>query len=150
MDENPAVASPSDIRRVTYWMADTGLARQELPWVTSENVINSTDPDFSDGKEERDYVIAEEVTRLQFEYWDGTQWQDSWDGRTLNADGITLLGPPLAIRVHFWMNVPGPDRGVTVEKEFRHTIAVRGAPGPAVPDNQAAAAATSGSSTTSP
>ena len=81
--------------------------------MTSENVINSTDPDFSDGKEERDYVIAEEVTRLQFEYWDGTQWQDTWDGRTLNADGITptwsALGYPRPL--HLWMNVPGPDRG---------------------------------------
>jgi prepilin-type N-terminal cleavage/methylation domain-containing protein len=143
-DESPDGAGESDIRRVTYWMTATGLARQELPWVTSENAMASTDPIFDDGKEERDYVIAEEVTRVQFEYWDGSGWIETWDGRTLKDDGKTLKGPPAAIRVRFWLNVPGVERGTTVEKEFRHTISVRSAPGPAVPDNQAATEATTG------
>lgn len=143
-DESPDGAGESDIRRVTYWMTANGLARQELPWVTSENAMASTDPVFDDGKEERDHVIAEEVTRVQFEYWDGSAWIETWDGRTLNDDGKTLKGPPAAIRVRFWLNVPGVERGETVEKEFRHTIAVRSAPGPAVPDNQAATESTTG------
>ena len=94
-------------------MTDKGLARQELPWVTSQQVQNSTDPDIEDGKEEKDYVIAEEVTRVQFEYWDGSAFQEAWDGRETNADGKTLKGPPMAIRVHFWLRVarmnPGGD-----------------------------------------
>ena len=137
-DESGDAGNPADARRVTYWLTDGGLARQELPWVTAEQLQNSTDPFFEDGKEERDYVIAEEVIRLQFEYWDGSAWTDTWDGRQTNADGQTLKGPPMAIRVRFWLNVPGPEPGETVEKEYRHTIAVRAAPGPAVPDADAA------------
>ena len=136
LDETGEMPTPADIRRVTYWASDKGLARQELPWLTSEQVINSTDPVAEDGKEESDYVIAEEVTRVQFEYWDGSAWSDTWDGRQTNADGKTLKGPPMAIRIHFWLNVPGPNPGETVEKEFRHTVAVRSAAGPAVPDTE--------------
>ena len=134
LDETGEAPTPADIRRVTYWATEKGLARQELPWLTSEQLLNSTDPIPEDGKDESDYVIAEEVTRVQFEYWDGSAWADTWDGRQTNADGKTLKGPPMAIRVHFWLNVPGPNPGETVEKEFRHTIAVRSAAGPAVPD----------------
>jgi type II secretory pathway pseudopilin PulG len=133
VDNSGSGPNPADARRVTYWITDKGLCRQELPWLTSQQVQNSTDPVMEDGKDEKDYVIAEEVTQLQFEYWDGSTWQDTWDGRTLNADGITLLGPPMAIRVHFWLKLPGEEPGQTVEKEFRHTIAIRSAPGPMTP-----------------
>jgi hypothetical protein len=135
-DETSDAPTPADIRRVTYWLAAGGLARQELPWVTSERIQTTTEPDFGDGKEESDYVIAEEVTQLQFEYWDGSAWTDTWDGRQTNADGQTLKGPPMAIRIRFWLRVPGTEPGETVEKEFRHTIAIRGAPGPAVPETE--------------
>jgi hypothetical protein len=135
-EESADAPTPADIRRITYWQAAGGLARQELPWVTSERLQATTDPDFEDGKEEKDYVIAEEVTRLQFEYWDGSAWTDTWDGRQTNADGVTLKGPPMAIRVKFWLRVPGPEFGEMIEKEYRHTIAVRGAPGPAVPETE--------------
>jgi hypothetical protein len=131
--ESPDAPSPADIQRVTYWMSDRGLCRQELPWLTSENIRTTVDPVPEDGKEEQDYVIADEVTRVQFEYWDGTAWAETWDGRQTNSDGQTLKGPPMAIRVRFWMQAPGPE-GDTIEKEFRHTIAVRGAPGPATND----------------
>jgi type II secretory pathway pseudopilin PulG len=133
VDNSGSGPNPADARRVTYWISDKGLCRQELPWLTSQQVQNSTDPVMEDGKEEKDYVIADEVTQLQFEYWDGSTWQDTWDGRTVNADGITLLGPPMAIRVHFWLKLPGEEPGHTVEKEFRHTIAIRSAPGPMTP-----------------
>ena len=136
VDETGEVPTPADARRVTYWMTDGGLCRQELPWLTSDELINSTDPMPEDGKEEADYVIAQEVTRIQFEYWDGSTWADTWDGRQTNADGVTLKGPPMAIRVRFWLNVPGPNPGETVEKEFRHTIAIRSAAGPAVPETE--------------
>jgi hypothetical protein len=133
-DESGEVPTPSDTRRIMYWLTGNGLARQEVPWVTSEQVTNTTDPVAEDGKEEKDYVIAEEVTQLQFEYWDGSAWQESWDGRQPGPDGITMKGPPMAIRVRFWLRVPGTEPGETVEKEFRHTIAVRAAAGPAVPE----------------
>jgi prepilin-type N-terminal cleavage/methylation domain-containing protein len=138
LDESGEGANPPDIRRVTYWLTDWGLARQEIPWVTSDRLRNSTDPDIEDGKEERDYVIAEEVTNLVFEYWDGSAWAETWDGRQTNADGQTLRGPPMAIRVRFWLKVPGSSPGEVVEKEFRHTIVLPAAPGPAAPDTTTA------------
>jgi hypothetical protein len=52
----------------------------------------------------------------------------------------------MAIRIHFWMNVPGAEPGEIVEKEYRHTVAVPGAAGPAVPDNQAATGTGGGTS----
>ncbi len=139
VNQSPDATNPADVRRVTYWMTDTGLARQELPWVTSQDLQNSTDPVIEDGKDERDYVIAEEVASMTIEYWDGSQWTETWDGRTLNSDGATMMGPPMAIRVRFTLNLPGANPGETVQKEFWHTIAVRSAPGPAVPDSMAAA-----------
>jgi prepilin-type N-terminal cleavage/methylation domain-containing protein len=134
VDESGERPNAADIRRVSYWLTDKGLARQEMPWITSQQIPATAEHAFEDGKEEADYVIAEEVTRLQFEYWDGSTWAESWDGRELNADGKTLKGPPMAIRVRFWLRLPGEDPGQTIEKEFRHTIAVRAAAGPAVPD----------------
>jgi prepilin-type N-terminal cleavage/methylation domain-containing protein len=134
VDESGEHPNPADARRVVYWLTDKGLSRQELPWLTSQQLQNSTDPVIEDGKEEKDYVIAEEVTKLQFEYWDGMSFTDTWDGRTLNADGKTLKGPPMAIRVHFWLKLPGLNPGETIEKEFRHTVMIRSAAGPAVPE----------------
>ncbi|WP_020475517.1 prepilin-type N-terminal cleavage/methylation domain-containing protein [Zavarzinella formosa] len=126
--DNPPIVA--DIRRITYWLlADRGLARQEISYVTSEQVANISDPVIEQDKSEADYVIADEVTDLLFEYWDGSAWQESWDGTTLGADGKTPQGPPAAIRVHFWVNVPGKD-----PKEIRHTIAIRSAAGPATSD----------------
>jgi hypothetical protein len=136
-DESGEVPTPADARRIMYWLTANGLARQEVAWVTSEQATNTTDPVPEDGKEEKDYVIAEEVTQLQFEYWDGSMWQETWDGRQLGPDGITMKGPPMAIRVRFWLRVPGTEPGEMVDKEFRHTIAVRAAAGPAVPDTAA-------------
>ena len=134
MDESGETSLPSDIRRVMYWLTDYGMARQEIPWVTSERLQTSTDPDFEDGKSEKDFVIADEVTKLQFEYWDGSAWASSWDGKALAADGKTPRGPPAAIRVRFTLRLPGDNPGQTVEKEFRHTVALLTAGGPATAD----------------
>jgi hypothetical protein len=134
--ENPI---PADVRRVCYWQGETGLCRQEIPWVTSEQLQNNTNPITEDNKDESSYLMAEEIIRVQFEYWDGSGWQSSWDGRTLGADGKTPMGPPAAIRIRFWMNVPGENINETVEKEFRHTVALLTAAGPATTDADAAA-----------
>lgn len=133
----------ADIRRISYWLSDKGLARQEIPYVTSEQVANSQEPVAEEGKDLTEYAIADEVTQIQFEYWDtaGGAWTDTWDGSTLGPDGKTPQGPPAAIRIHFWVKVPGQ----TDPKEIRHTIAIRAASGPAVSD---ADAASSGTTTT--
>ena len=121
--------APADIRRVTYWMTERGLARQEIPWVTSENLQMSTEPDLS-GKEPDEFVIAEEVTQITFRFWDGSEWQDTWDGRDLAADGVSLKGPPMAIQVQMSMTVAGKPNPVSVT----HTISLLAGPGPATPD----------------
>jgi prepilin-type N-terminal cleavage/methylation domain-containing protein len=139
--ESSGPAASADIRRITYWMTDGGLARQEVPLVTSTESLASTEPQL-DGKDESSFVIASEVQQLMIEYWDGSAWTETWDGREPGADGKTPKGPPAAIRIRFWIKVPGPEIGEFVDKEFRHTIAVRSAPGPAVPETPAADPAT--------
>lgn len=117
----------ADIRRITYWMTEKGLARQEIPYVTSEQVANNVDPVIEDDKEAGDYVIAEEVTGVVFEYWDGGAWAESWDGSELGADEKSPKGPPSAVRVRLTVTVPGQ----ADPKEIRHVIAIRSAAGPA-------------------
>ena len=94
----------SDVHRVMYWVAqgDGGLARFELKTVTDPNqsaycVLPPAVPD------EASYIIAPEVKSIQFSYFDGTSWNDTWDGsqpsQLANSDGVTPQGPPLAIAV---------------------------------------------------
>ena len=47
-----------------------------------------------DVENESSFIIADEVRSLQFQYFDGTDWQDSWDSTTLGSDGITPIGSP--------------------------------------------------------
>jgi len=88
------VASDSDLRRVTYWMTAAGLARQEVIAVTSDDELGNLPPGIPD---EEKFVIAGEIVAVQFQYFDGTTWQDSWDGSVLAADGVSVTGPPFAI-----------------------------------------------------
>ena len=78
----------SDIRRVSYWLVGGednpgGLARQEVSLATSDDALQNLPPGVDN---ENSFIIADEVRSLQFQYWDGTDWQDSWDstnsGRT--------------------------------------------------------------------
>jgi prepilin-type N-terminal cleavage/methylation domain-containing protein len=130
----------SDLRRVTYWLAggNAGLARQELKMVTSDDATSAVPPDVPD---ELSYVIAEEVRSLTFSYWDGTSWQDSWDGTTPGADGVTPIGPPLAIAVMIGIAPPGANNDQNV-KLYRHVVTIPTA-------NGATQASTSSGTTTS-
>src|SRR5207248_9399089 len=68
-----------DMRRITYWLASTGegLCRQEFRPVTSDEATNVLPPDIPD---EASYVLADEVKSLTFQFFDGSAWQDVWDG----------------------------------------------------------------------
>lgn len=86
-----------DLRRVTYYLSATGgLCRQEQFLVTADGVRNSTDPDH--GRETQD-LIAEEVTDVTFEYFDGSTWTNTWAGDDDAGDGKTVKGPPRAVRM---------------------------------------------------
>jgi hypothetical protein len=123
----------SDLRRITYWVAGgggspLGLARQEVKVVTSGDatLTPSIPPNVPD---EASYVIAEEVKNLQFQYWDGTSWQDSWDSTQAGADGSTPQGPPLAIAITMDIALPGTGNGNGQDshpkvKSYRHVVPI--------------------------
>jgi prepilin-type N-terminal cleavage/methylation domain-containing protein len=107
--QNGDQAAPlvSDLRRITYWQSASGaggLARQEVTAVTSDDEISNLPPNVSD---ETKYVIHAEVVSVQFQYWDGTTWQDSWDGTQPGSDGNTPKGPPSAIAITLTFARPG-------------------------------------------
>jgi hypothetical protein len=119
----PPVAS--DLRRISYWLAGDGtlgLARQEMLLVTSDDA--QTDP--TQVGDEASFVIAPEVQSLTFSYFDGTNWQDTWDGSTTGSDGVTPIGPPLAIAVVVGMVPPGTSgtAGGQQQKVYRHVVEI--------------------------
>jgi prepilin-type N-terminal cleavage/methylation domain-containing protein len=98
----------SDLRRITYWLADGGgLARQEVLQVTSDDAMSAMPPNVPN---EMSFVEAEEVKNLGFSYFDGSNWQDSWDGTVPGADGQTPVGPPMAIRIQMEIATPESQR----------------------------------------
>jgi hypothetical protein len=86
----------SDLRNISYWKMDEGLARREMTAVTSDEAPTG-EPDFANPSQ---YIIAAQVQDILFEYFDGSTWQASWDGTQLGgSDGNTPIGPPAAIRI---------------------------------------------------
>jgi Tfp pilus assembly protein PilV len=124
-DTQPVV---SDLRRISYWLpggqdSPMGLARQEVPLVTSDDALQNLPPGID---KESTYVIADEVRELQFQYFDGTNWQDSWDSTLPGADGVTPIGSPCAIMVTLGVARPGANGNL---KTYRHVIAIQTANG---------------------
>ena len=130
---DPTVVQPSDLRRITYWLAGDpsnplGLARQEVTLITAPGATDLTPPLVAD---ESSYVIAPEVRSLSFSYFDGTQWQDTWDGTQPGGDGVTPMGPPLAIAVVIGITQPGSKATDAASlKYYRHVIAIQTANNP--------------------
>lgn len=122
---------PSDLRSVVYYLAadGQGLCRQERPWVTADGVWNSSDPDRTD---EAADIIAPEVKDLTFEYYDGGTWQSSWDGTATDIDGVSLLGPPRAIKVILVVEFRG--RAGPVQKRVTQIVPIRSAVGNYIPE----------------
>jgi prepilin-type N-terminal cleavage/methylation domain-containing protein len=124
-----AIPIVGDIRRVTYWLvggegSPQGLARMEVKLPTSDDAANLLPPNVDN---ESAYIIAEEVRSLNFQYYDGTQWNDTWDSTTLGADGITPIGSPVAVAVTIGLaRGEGPNAPV---KTFRQVIAISTANG---------------------
>jgi type II secretory pathway pseudopilin PulG len=135
----------SDLRRVSYWLAgggdsSLGLARQELTAVTSPDAMAAVPPGIPD---EASMVIAEEVKSLTFSYFDGSAWQDTWDGTVAGPDGSTPVGPPLAIAITLGIALPGLEGSTQADqglKLYRHVVPILTANGTSQP-------ATSGTTT---
>jgi hypothetical protein len=111
---NPSITS--DLRQITYWMSGGGLYRRELLQPTSDDAA-STPPD------DPQYLLAPEVRDVSFRYYDGTTWQDNWDGTTTGSDGVTPVGPPMAIAVTIELAPPGAGPGART-KTYRHVIPI--------------------------
>jgi hypothetical protein len=119
----PPVAS--DLRRISYWLAGDGtlgLARQELLMVTSDDAQQAP----TDVGDEASFVIAPEVQSLTFSFFDGTNWNDTWDGSQTGSDGVTPIGPPIAIAVVIGMVPPGTSSmaGAQQPKMYRHVVEI--------------------------
>jgi prepilin-type N-terminal cleavage/methylation domain-containing protein len=118
----------SDVRRITYWLAGgsgspLGLARQEIKQATSDDALNSMTADIPD---EGSFVIAEEVQSVAFRYFDGTSWQDSWDGTQADSSGAST-GPPQAVEITVSILPPnsGSSTGASPGlKTYRHVVAI--------------------------
>jgi prepilin-type N-terminal cleavage/methylation domain-containing protein len=115
----------SDLRRVVYWLVKdgkkTGLARQELTNVTGTDA-GTLPPDVPDPGQ---YVIAPEVKKFSLEYFDGTEWQTSWDGTTLDASSNLPIGPPVLIAINITIATPSHQAGGKAkETSFRHVVAI--------------------------
>ena len=122
----------SDEHRITYWLADGGLARQDVDRVsaTDDDPDAQLPPNVSD---ESKYILAPEVTAVTFRYFDGEAWQDTWDGTVLGADGKTPLGPPREIEVTLSIRRPGADPDDdTAIKQYRQVIPINTGNGPSV------------------
>lgn len=119
----------SDLRRVSYWLAGAadaplGLARQEITAVTSDQAMADVPPNIPD---DGSLVIAEEVKSLKFSYFDGTAWQDTWDGTAAGPDGSTPVGPPLAIAITIGISSAGSGSGTGSDqalKFYRHVVPI--------------------------
>lgn len=124
----------SDLRRITYWLsgdsnAPGGLARQEITIATTDISNAPLPPGLPD---ESTFVIAPEVQSLQFSYFDGTNWNDSWDGTIPGANGKSPLGPPVAIAITVGIVMPGTDLKSTTNpplQSYRHVVAIATANG---------------------
>jgi prepilin-type N-terminal cleavage/methylation domain-containing protein len=124
----PSEASqqPSDLVRIDYWKGAGGLCRQERPWVTADQTGNSFSFDLSN---EATSLIADDVTDVLFEYYDGSGWVQTWEG-----GAGTIPTPPVAIRVTLTFSRLISGNGGTTTKTVAQTIAVRTAPGSTVPE----------------
>jgi hypothetical protein len=121
-DPNATPQIVSDLRRVSWWLPSGGLARQESTIETSQDALDNLPPGIPD---EDSFVIAPEVKSVQFQYFDGSEWQDSWDCTTPGADGVTPIGPPQAIAIV--LDIANPQEGAKDEepptKRYRHVVA---------------------------
>jgi hypothetical protein len=122
-------ATTSDLRRVSYWLAtgnQSGLAYQELMAATSNDL--GTFP--TDMSADSYTILAPEVKDIQFQYFDGVNWQDSWDGTTLGGPtGDIPIGPPSAIKITLTLNRKAPDNTDLTDDQlpkYTHVIAIPG------------------------
>jgi prepilin-type N-terminal cleavage/methylation domain-containing protein len=119
----------SDLRRISYYfVSGKGLMREEDAQATSDNAMNPNYP------QEDANIIAPEVTNVQFSYFDGFNWQDSWDATQLSADQITPQGSPRAIKIMLEIQLPKDEfaadpKAAPKTRQYTHVIVIHSASG---------------------
>jgi hypothetical protein len=124
-----------DVRRICYFMASGGLARQEVLMPTVSASTAAMPPTDLDAYSK---IVASEVQSFSVSYYDGQNWNSTWDGSTVGADNMTPIGPPVAIQITITLQLPDSDTPVT----YNHVVAFNAAPGNA---NNASSTSGSGS-----
>jgi prepilin-type N-terminal cleavage/methylation domain-containing protein len=138
----------SDLHRVTYWLADGGLARQDLDRISAQD--DDPDAPLPPGvPDESKYIVAPEVTDIGFRYFDGENWQDSWDGTVIGPDGKTPVGPPRCIEVTLTVRRGGADTDdQEATKQYRQVIPINAANAASTATSTGTTGSSTGSSTT--
>jgi hypothetical protein len=85
-----------------------------------------------------------EVHNINFSYFDGTNWNDTWDSTTLGADGVTPIGPPRAVAITIEVAQPAANGGERL-KSYRHVVFIPSANGSTTMQQPAGNTQTSGS-----
>lgn len=121
-----APTQTSDLRRVTYWLVEgKGLARQEITQVTGPDATAASPPTLPPAVGNADsYIIAPQVKAFSLEYFDGTNWQTSWDGTKTDPATSYPIGPPMAIAFTVTVEVPGHGQQKPREVTYRHVVAI--------------------------
>jgi hypothetical protein len=107
-------------------MADGGLARQESRVVTSASALTSG-PSGDDPVQ----TLAPEVQSVSFSYFDGSDWQSSWDSTSTGPDGVSPLGSPRLIAITLTLAQPNGRPA----KTYRHVVPIPTANGTAQQQN---------------
>ena len=131
-DPTQQTGSISDLARISYWMVNggqaspsqtAGLARQELKQVTSSDLATMP-PDVDPST----YKLTPEVKDVTFQYFDGANWNDTWDGTTLGGPtGEIPIGPPSAIKItltFFRRGVDNTDLADSTLPQYQHVVAI--------------------------
>ena len=100
---------------------DGGLARQEIARVTADDDGSRLPPDIDNAEA---FVLAPEVASMQFQFFDGAAWVDTWDGTMPGDDGATPIGPPRAVKVILGIR-SASNRDVI--KNYQHVVAIQSA-----------------------
>jgi type II secretory pathway pseudopilin PulG len=116
----------SDLRRISYWGGSGGLCRQEIKVVTSQDALNMSIPTDDNGQN----LLAPEVHSLEFSYFDGTNWNDTWDSTMLGPDNVTPVGSPRAISIKIGVPAPGEKGKDPKLKYYRQVVVISTANGP--------------------
>jgi len=122
----------SDLRRITYMMVPgKGLARQEETNVTYADVSTITAPPTVDGEPT---IIASAVQSMKVQYYGSTSstgspdWQDTWDGTTIDTTTSFPIGPPAAIAITLTIQMPSSSKNEEGRKvTIRHVVAIQAA-----------------------